>query len=174
MAGPNPPLTQVATRVILDLSAWLRLASESKLSRYGRSRPSLSSFDAFATMTTYRWLTGDEIADWVNPECARRGWIQFNVNEQFPTCRVMGAFDGPALIAFFGMSLLPVLGPMWVDSDHRDGAASHALAQKMAEFMMEAGARGAMMIADSPVSARMAERFDMKRVENPVYEYVRK
>jgi len=120
-------------------------------------------------MTTCRWLSNEDIADWVNPECQRKGWIQFNVNEETPTCRVLGAFDGPALIGFFGFSLLPHLGPLFVDQDHRNGTVSAQLAEKMAEFMFEVNARGALMVADSPVTERMAQKFGLEHVKSPVF-----
>lgn len=120
-------------------------------------------------MTTYRWLDHSDIDDWVNPECRRKGWMEFNINEERPTCRVLGAFEGPNLVGFFGFSLIPHLGPMWTDSEHRDGVVSREMAQRMADFMHEVHSRGAIMIADSPVTARMAERFGLERVSSPVF-----
>lgn len=120
-------------------------------------------------MTTYRWLEPSDIAEWVNPECRRMGWLEFNINEDLPTCRVLGAFEGPNLVGFFGFSLIPHLGPLWTDSEHRDGVVSRELASKMAEFMMAVNTRGALMIADSPVTARLAERFGLEHVSSPVF-----
>lgn len=120
-------------------------------------------------MTTYRWLTSDEIADWVNPECGRHGWVQFNVNEQTPTCRVIGAFEGPEMLGFFGFSLIPHIGPLWCDQDHRNGSVSLGLAEEMAKFMFEVQARGALMIADNPATERMAQKFGLERVTSPVF-----
>jgi len=120
-------------------------------------------------MTTYKWLSASDIADWVNPECRSKGWIEFNVNEETPTCRVLGAFEGPTLVGFFGFSLLPHLGPLWMDAEHRDGVASREMAQRMAEFMVEVRARGALMIAESPATARLADRYGLERVTDPVF-----
>lgn len=121
---------------------------------------------------TYRWLNSDEIVEWVNPECARKGWTQFNVNEDLPTCHVLGAFDGPELVGFFGFSLLPVLGPFWTDSMHRDGSVSREMAERMHQFMTEVQCRGAILIADSPVTERLAERHGLERVKSPVFLWV--
>lgn len=120
-------------------------------------------------MTTYRWLEPDEVADWVNPECALQGWNLLNVNEITPTCRVLGAFDGPELVGFFALQLMPVLGPMWADAQHRDGTVSRELAERMHEFMVEVQSRGALMVADSPVTERFAIRHGLERVANPVF-----
>ncbi len=118
---------------------------------------------------TYRWLESDEILEWVNPECARHGWVQFNINTKMPTCRVLGAFDGPELVAFFGFSLIPHLGPMWADQTHRNGAVSFELAGRMADFMNETRARGAVMIADNAATERLAQKFGLERVTAPVF-----
>lgn len=120
-------------------------------------------------MTTYRWLTSEEIVEWVNPECQRQGWAQFNVNDATPTCRVLGAFDDTELVGFEGMSLFPLIGHHWVTQQRRDGVISKEMAQRMHDFMVSVGARGALLIADSPASERLAERYGFKRVESPVY-----
>ncbi len=93
----------------------------------------------------------------------------FNVNEERPTCRVMGAFEDTELIGFFGFSLLPHLGPMWVQQEHRTGAASLGMAERMAAFMFEVNARGALMVADNPATERMALKFGLERVMSPVF-----
>ncbi len=120
-------------------------------------------------MTTYRWLTSDEIADWVNPECSRQGWVLFNVNEERPTCRVMGAFEDTELVGFEGMSLFPLIGHHWVTQGKRNGVISREMAERMHDFMVEVKARGALLIADSPASEKLAERYGFRRVESPVY-----
>ena len=118
---------------------------------------------------TYRWLSDAEIADWVNPECSRKGWVQFNVNPDTPTCRVLGAFDGVEMVGFFGFSLIPHLGPMWVQPDYRSGAVSFGMAEEMAKFMHEVNSRGALMVADNPATERMAQKFGLERVTSPVF-----
>lgn len=120
-------------------------------------------------MVTYRWLGNAELVEWVNPVCELRGWSQLNVNESQPTCRVLGAFDGVEFIGFLAFQLFPVVGPQWVDSEHRDGTISRELAVRMHEFLTEVNARGYMVVADSPVTSRLCERHGMKKLESPVY-----
>ena len=58
---------------------------------------------------------------------------------------------------------------MWCDQDHRNGAVSYELANKMAEFMHEVQARGAMMVADNAATVRLAQKFGLDRVTSPVF-----
>jgi hypothetical protein len=118
---------------------------------------------------TYRWMSSEEIETFVNPVCEQRGWSPLNINEAQPTCRVIGAFDGEAIVGFFALQLHPVLGPQWVDADHRDGTISRELTQQMSEFLSDVDARGWLVICDSPVSERLAIRYGMKKLEIPVY-----
>jgi len=122
---------------------------------------------------TYRWLNGDEIVTDVNPICARRGWALLNVNEAQPTCRVLGAFDGEELVGFMAFSLMPMLGSLWVQPDHRDGTVSRELAVQMHQFLQDADARGFIAVADHPVTERICERFGMARIESPVYSFAK-
>jgi hypothetical protein len=121
----------------------------------------------------YRWMIPDEIELRVNPICASRGWAQFNINDPMPTCRILGAFDeteNDQLVGFFGISLFPVLGPMFVLPDRRDGEASRELAGQMYAFLNDNDARGYLVIADSPVTERLCKRYGMEKVSSPVYK----
>jgi hypothetical protein len=118
----------------------------------------------------YRELTGDEIINDVNPICVARGWAPLNVNDATPTCYVIGAFDDNGKLAgFFCLQLHPVIGPMWVDSENRDGSVSRELAESMDKFIKASNVRGVLAITDSPVSERLAERHGMVKLESPVY-----
>jgi len=120
----------------------------------------------------YRWLSNDEIEEWVQPVLRIRGWALLNINDTQPTCRVKGAFDGPELVGFIILQFFPLLGPEWVDNDHRDGRVSRELAEQMHDYMVEVGARGAITVAETPFAQRMAERHGMQKVEHPVYLWV--
>jgi hypothetical protein len=117
----------------------------------------------------YRELTNDEVIEWVNPVCIQRGWAELNTNPSQRTCYVIGAFDGIELVGFFAMQLHPFLGPLWTSPDHRSGEVSRRLAEDMDKFMAACQARGVITIADSPVSARLCERYGMVKIESPVY-----
>jgi hypothetical protein len=119
----------------------------------------------------YRWLSGDEILEWVNPVCKSRGWAELNVNDAQPTCRVLGAF-GETLVGFAVLQLFPVLGPFFVEPSHRDGTISHELIKQMHEFVRESGVRGVLALCESPVAERLAERHGMTKIVEPVYMLV--
>ncbi len=121
---------------------------------------------------TYRWLSNEEIIEFVNPVCRQRGWAELNVNEHQPTCIVKGAFDGVALVGFAVLQMFPVLGPFWADSMHRDGTVSRELAAQMHGYLTESKARGALTICETPVAQKLAERHGMTQVDWPVYMWV--
>lgn len=116
-----------------------------------------------------RPLTPNEIVNIVNPACVAKGWAELNVNEEQPTCMVLGAFEGENLIQSLTLQLHPLLGPM-IKHDHSitdNGQISRELAAGMAKFV--AGSRGVLIIADSPVSERLCERYGMEKIASPVY-----
>ena len=123
----------------------------------------------------FRWLEGDEIVNLVNPVMVARGWAALNVNEDQPTCRVLGAFDEERLVEVFAFQLYPVLGPLLkIDPDFQDsGKCARELADRMRAFMNEVKARGCLAVADSPVTTRLCERFGMTPIGSPVYSYIR-
>lgn len=120
----------------------------------------------------FRWLTNDEIETLVNPKCSELGWVPLNINDLQPTCRVLGAFDGESLVGWIVLQLHPLLGPLYVRPDFRNGVLSSDLAERMHEFVREVGVRGVLAICESPVSERLAERHGMSRVKEPVYALV--
>lgn len=120
----------------------------------------------------YRWLTFEEIETFVNPVCKQQGWAELGLNEEQPTCRVLGAVEGVEIVGFLAFQLMPMLGPAWADSNHRDGVISRQLADKMHEFLTDVGARGAITICENPVTERLAERHAMQPVGLPVYWWV--
>jgi hypothetical protein len=116
-----------------------------------------------------RWLTNDEIEEFVNPVCAQRGWALLNINEEHPTCRVLGSFNGPELVGWLVLQFFPVIGPAWSDALHRDGIISRELADEMHDYLVSVEARGALTICESHVTERLAIRHGMTKIETPVY-----
>lgn len=119
----------------------------------------------------FRWLTPDEIVTHLNPALQAQGKPILNVNEAQPTCRVLGAFWDNTLVEAFAMHLFPVLGPLIkTDNTFRDnGDTARTLAQMMSDFLTDAQARGWLVICDSPISERLAQRHHMTKVTSPVY-----
>lgn len=117
----------------------------------------------------YRWLEPSEIDEWVNPVLRQKGWALLNCNEEQPTCRVLGAFDDIMLVGFNVLQLTPMVGPLYVSPDHRDGSVSRELVQEMHAWLGQVGARGYMAVCDSPVSERMCQRYGMTALASPVY-----
>ncbi len=117
----------------------------------------------------YRWLTDDEIETQVNPVLRAQGWMELNLNSTQPTCRVVGAVEDGRVVGFEVLQLIPAVGPTYVEPERRDGTISRELTAWMSEFLHEIHARGWIVVADSPVTARLAERWGMRKLESPVY-----
>ena len=126
----------------------------------------------------YEWLTQDQIIELVNPALKSKGYAELGFNGRcecgrpLPTARVLGAFlDSGELIETFTLSMMPFLGPLLKhETDIRDsGETSRQLATIMFDFLMGAKARDFLVIANSPISRRLCERFEMKKVECPVF-----
>lgn len=119
-----------------------------------------------------RKLSSQEIEEKVNPELARRGFALLNLNEAQPTCLVLGAWEGERLLEVFAFQLYPVLGPLLRLEGADDGRTSRLLAESMKAFLEGCGARGYLLFADSPASARLAKRYGMTRFDVPVFQFV--
>ena len=126
----------------------------------------------------FRWLEQDEILNLVNPALKAKGYAELGFNgscecgRALPTARVLGAFlDSGELIETFTLQMLPFLGPLLKhDTDIRDsGETSRQMATIMFDFLTGAKARDFIVIANSPISRRLCERFQMKKVECPVF-----
>lgn len=119
----------------------------------------------------YRWLEINEIEELVNPEMERRGWARLNINEAQPTCRVLGAFtDDGTLYESITFQMVPMLGNLVKHVDAADsGEVSRRLSTIMYEWLIECNARDWMAVANSPVVARICERFGMRPITVPVY-----
>lgn len=120
----------------------------------------------------FEWLTMDQIEELVNPVLKQKGWAELNLNPEFPTIRVLGAFlDDGTLIRSLTFQFYPLLGPLVShDETIRDsGEASRGLAAVMYDWLIEMNARDFMVIANSPVTERLCHRFGMKKTDAPVY-----
>lgn len=89
------------------------------------------------------------------------------------TSRVLIAEDHDGLCGLYCLQLVPHAEPMWTAPRVRGTEVARALASQMKDFLDEADARGYMAIADNPLAARMCESFGMRRVESPVYAFVK-
>lgn len=127
---------------------------------------------------TYRWLEQNELESLVNPALKDKGYAELGFNgscecgRALPTARVLGAFlDSGELVETFTLQMMPFLGPLLKhdDSIRDSGETSRQLATIMFDFLMRAKARDFIVIANSPISRRLCERFQMKQVECPVF-----
>lgn len=122
-------------------------------------------------MTEYRWLSNQEIEELVNPVLRLRGWAELNINELQPTCRVLGAVVDGELIESFTFQMQPLLGPLVRHNNElRDsGETTRALVAVMGDWIKTVNARDCMVVANSPMTVRLCERFGMKKLIDPVY-----
>ena len=113
---------------------------------------------------TYKWLYCDEL-NTLEPILKARGWMSLNHDTSAAYC----AYDDKKLVGFLVVQLIPHVEPMYVDIRHRGTGVAEQLGQGVADYLREAHCRGAMLIADSPATAKLAEKFKMTKITSPVY-----
>lgn len=121
------------------------------------------------TELSYRWIDGPTATqqDWdeIDRILAERGWMSLNRQ----TSRIRLAEEGGRIVGLSVFQLLPNLGPLWVDSAYRGSGVAEVLADDMINFMQEVGARGWIVVADSPHSSKLARERGMVELESPVF-----
>jgi hypothetical protein len=95
-----------------------------------------------------------------------RNWNSLNRDAS----RILVAEDvSGQLLGFFVAQYVIHTEPMWVLPSQRASGIADDLADKMLEFMISNNARGWVLVANSPIVAKMAEARGMVREESPVY-----
>jgi len=120
-------------------------------------------------MITRRWVEGRDCSqeDWDRIELilAARGWM--SLSRQLTRVRL--AEEDGKILGLFVFQMVPYAGPLWVSPSQRGLGLAEALAKEMLDFLVQAEARGWIVVADNPHSAKLCEDFGMRRVEVPVY-----
>jgi Acetyltransferase (GNAT) family len=123
---------------------------------------------------TYKWLDGPSLTDaeWARETEAidrvieARGWMRLNKN----TSRIRIAEDADGKLAgFYIFQMIGHAEPLYVRPSMRGTEVADRLADDMEKWLLETDARGWVLMADSPITAKMAEKRGMVRVESPVY-----
>jgi hypothetical protein len=127
------------------------------------------SDDATATVT-YRWVDGITAspAEWDRIESllAARGFMSLNRQS---TIRILIAEVDGALVGFNVLQFIPHVGPQFVIPSQRGTGISDELADRMLEFLVEHEARGWVVVADNPISARLCRSRGMAQIQSPVF-----
>ena len=117
-----------------------------------------------------RWIEGLAATDkeWEQIESilATRGWM--SLNRQTSRIRVYEDDEG-FMLGFFVFQLVPMAGPMYVSPAERGGMLAGRMAFDMLQFLVDAEARGCIIIAESPHVPTMCEHFGMSKIVSPVF-----
>lgn len=117
---------------------------------------------------TYKWLSGQEAIDAVDPVLQAKGWSALNLMFTRARC----AFnDQGRCVGFSILQMFPHVGPQWVADDYRGTGISEQLADDMWEFLNEVQCRGFLVIADSPHSEKLCKSKGMTLITSPVYSW---
>lgn len=131
----------------------------------------LRVLDSELSDLTYKWLTGQEAIDAIDPVLQERGWAALNAATR-PAVRC--AFNEQSrCIGFCVFQFFNHVGPQWVADDYRGTGVSAQLAEDMWNFLEDAQCRGFMVVADSPHSEKLCKARGMTLVTSPVYVFVR-
>lgn len=112
-----------------------------------------------------RWMEGTEAAQKLNPILKAEDWTPLDPR----LTRANTILQGSEVLGLLVYRLFPVIGPLWVHPDFRNGELSKAMVRAMLEFLNRAEVPGYLVIADNPVSERFCRLQGMKKVESPVY-----
>lgn len=135
--------------------------------------------DSIATKTDVRfeWVDGPDMpnahrpatdAEWnkIDDLLAAQGWMSLNR----VLTRVLVGWDADGnIVALSTVQMLPNVGPIWVDKSLRGAGVADVIVDETLKFLLEAKARGWIVIADSPHTAKVAEAKGMTKLESPVY-----
>ncbi len=108
------------------------------------------------------WLHGDDV-HMLDDIIAHEGWTPLDANAVALT-----AIDDNGVAGFHVLHLVPI-PTLWVRPDLRGTSLAVDLATDMEKFLTDTNSKGFIVIADSPVSAKMCEKFGMRLVTSPVY-----
>lgn len=113
----------------------------------------------------YRWLAGSEL-DVLDPILAARGWSSLNK----PMTRALVAYDeGDKIVGFLILKLVLHTEPAYVDQEWRGSGLVEELADQVHDTIGNVPPGGVWLVADSPFSAKLAEKHGLSIVESPVY-----
>lgn len=93
------------------------------------------------------------------------GWVPLNPM----TACAMVAYEGDQIVGFCAMNPLPHVEPLFVAIPQRGTGLAGELVKRMVQFLYDVEAPAAYIVADNPVSQRLAEAYGMERVTSPVY-----
>lgn len=113
----------------------------------------------------FRWVTGQEMINMLQPIILRNGWTPLNP----ATAMALVASEENVLCGFEILQLFPLLGPKFVEKDLRGSGISEELDSRMEEYLKASECRGLIVIADSPFTAKACEEKKLKKVTSPVY-----
>lgn len=116
---------------------------------------------------TLKWLDGPDLAA-LEPILFSLGAMSLNHD----TSRAIVAYDGDRIVGFFVMQLIPHLEPLYVDPEFRSSSVAVILVEGMVQFMKDVNCRGAMLVAEHPGVAKIAEHFGMERITYPLYSKI--
>lgn len=93
------------------------------------------------------------------------GWAPLNDS----VAKILCAIESGRVVGFHVLQMFPHVEPLWVAPEHRGTGLAEELADRMLNFMTDIGARGFMVIADTPYAEKLCRDRGMKRVTSPVY-----
>lgn len=117
------------------------------------------------TNVAYRWLSGADL-DVLDPFIAERHWTPLNK----PLTRALVAFDeNNAVVGYFAVPLMPVLGPSEVVPEWRGSGLFEEMAATVHETLANLPTNGLLMVAESPFSEKLARDHGLTPLQFPVY-----
>lgn len=108
------------------------------------------------------WIHGEDV-HLLDDIVAANGWTPLNSSSL-----ALVAMDDDGIAGFHVLRLVPI-PTLWVRPDLRGSRLALELAEDMEKFLTDTNSKGFIVIADDPASAKICEKFGMRRITSPVY-----
>ncbi len=114
---------------------------------------------------TLKWLEGDDLLV-LDPILIAKEWASLNK----VLSRALVAYDeNNHIIGFEVFECLPHVGPLWVDPEWRGSGITEEMTEQMMQFLRANSVRGFMLVAESVFASKLAEKYNMRKLDDPVY-----
>lgn len=126
-------------------------------------------------MLTYRWLepSDEDYLDQIDRTIEELNWARLPSRRTFGMShRIMGVFDGVVLVGWHVVQFFTHAEPIWLHPAYHGTRAAMQLTEKVVDYLVTSETRGFMIVAESPVVARMAEHYGLQKVGVPVYVWL--
>lgn len=111
-----------------------------------------------------RWLEGEALQE-LESHLRSQGWASLNP----AMSRALVAYDGQTIAGYACFSCIPHINALFLSVQYRGKGLAEAMTDQLVQFLYEVNAPEAYIVASSPHTEQLAQRYGMEKIEYPVY-----